>query len=202
MRSAGRITEWNDDKGFGFVVPHGGGDRAFVHVRAFQRGSRRPVEGDLVSYTVAKDPRGRRQARDVRHAGQKIAAPRAPSRIPRMAIGVVALLVVALLALAGVMPLLVAGTYLGLSAVAYLMYYVDKEAAGRRAQRTPEKVLHLLGLLGGWPGALAAQQRFRHKTAKASFQAVFWATVVANVAGAAWLLATGDAGGLLQALRG
>ena len=165
MRSAGRITEWNDDKGFGFVVPHGGGERAFVHVRAFQRGSRRPVEGDLVSYAVAKDPRGRRQARDVRHAGQKIAVPRAPSRIPRMAIGIVALLVVALLALAGVVPLLVAVTYLGLSAVAYLMYYADKAAAGRGAQRTPEKVLHLLALLGGWPGALAAQQRFRHKTA-------------------------------------
>lgn len=188
MRNAGRITDWNDDKGFGFVVPQGGGERAFVHVRAFQRGSRRPVEGDLVSYTVAKGPRGRWQARDVRHAGQKIAAPRAPSRIPRTALGIGALVVVALLALAGVMPLLMAVLYFGLSAAAYLMYYVDKEAAGRRAQRTPENVLHLVALLGGWPGALAAQQRFRHKTAKASFQAMFWVTVVVNVVGAAWWL--------------
>lgn len=189
MRSAGRITDWNDDKRFGFVVPQGGGDRAFVHVRAFQRGSRRPAEGDLVSYTVAKDPQGRRQARDVRHAGQKIAAPRAPSRVPRTAIGIGALVVLALLAIAGIVPVAMAGTYFVLSAVSYLMYYADKSAAGRRAQRTPENVLHLVDLLGGWPGALAAQQRFRHKTAKASFQAVFWVTVVLNVAGAAWLLA-------------
>ena len=59
MRFAGRITDWNDDKGFGFVVPSGGGDRAFVHVNAFQRGSRRPVQGDLISYRPSRDAQGR-----------------------------------------------------------------------------------------------------------------------------------------------
>jgi len=33
-------------------------------------------------------------------------------------------------------------------------------------------------LLGGWPGALLAQQRFRHKTRKLSYQAVFWLIVL------------------------
>ena len=46
----------------------------------------------------------------------------------------------------------------------------------------PESTLHLFDLLGGWPGALIAQQQFRHKTVKASFQAGFWMTVVLNVA--------------------
>ena len=46
VRFAGRITDWNDDKGYGFVMPSGGGDRAFVHINDFQRGSRRPVDGD------------------------------------------------------------------------------------------------------------------------------------------------------------
>ena len=37
MRYLGRVTDWNDTKGFGFVMPNGGGDRAFVHVKAFER---------------------------------------------------------------------------------------------------------------------------------------------------------------------
>lgn len=62
MRLAGRISDWNDEKGYGFVVPNGGGDRAFVHVSAFQRGSRRPENGDPVSYLPVRDARGRLQA--------------------------------------------------------------------------------------------------------------------------------------------
>ena len=47
MRFQGRITNWNDDKGFGFAIPNGGGDKAFVHVKALMS-KRRPVEGDLI----------------------------------------------------------------------------------------------------------------------------------------------------------
>src|SRR3546814_10167329 len=86
MRLAGRISDWNDDKGYGFVTPNGGGDRAFVHIKAFQSGSRRPVDGDLISYAVTRDGRGRSNAAEVRFAGQRIAQrkpTRAPTRIPR-----------------------------------------------------------------------------------------------------------------------
>jgi len=48
----------------------------------------------------------------------------------------------------------------GLSLLSYLMYWLDKEAAQSGAQRTPESTLHLVDLLGGWPGALVAQQQF------------------------------------------
>ena len=54
----------------------------------------------------------------------------------------------------------------------------------------PEARLHLLELLGGWPGALAAQGVFRHKRRKARFMAVFWFIVRLHVlawgAFAAW----------------
>src|SRR3546814_19155049 len=33
MRLAGRISDWNDEKRYGFVTPNGGGDRAFVHIK-------------------------------------------------------------------------------------------------------------------------------------------------------------------------
>lgn len=202
MRLAGRITEWNDDKGFGFVVPNGGGDRAFVHVNSFQRGSRRPVVGDLISYLPGKDERGRLQAREVRHAGQKIAEKRQRSRVPRSAMGLVALAAIVGLWALGRLPWLVPAAYVGMSGLAWLMYYFDKVAAGRGDQRIPEKALHMAGLFCGWPGALVAQQQFRHKTIKASFQATFWVTVVINVAGVIWLVSTGAAEMIAQSLAG
>lgn len=39
-----------------------------------------------------------------------------------------------------------------------------------------------MALLGGWPGALLAQQVLRHKSAKAEFRQVFWVTVLLNAA--------------------
>jgi uncharacterized membrane protein YsdA (DUF1294 family) len=62
--------------------------------------------------------------------------------------------------------------------------------------------LHFVGLIGGWPGALLAQGMFRHKSKKMEFQSVFWVTVVFNCAGLAWLLATGKAAVLNQAILG
>ncbi|TVP51811.1 MAG: DUF1294 domain-containing protein, partial [Halomonas sp.] len=62
--------------------------------------------------------------------------------------------------------ILIAVFYAVFSVIAYTTYAVDKKAAINRRQRVSEKTLHLLGLLGGWPGALLAQQRLRHKTQK------------------------------------
>lgn len=200
MRMAGRISDWNDEKGFGFVEPNGGGERAFVHINEFQRGSRRPVTGDLISYRPGKDSRGRLQAREVRHAGQRIEVPRKPSRMPRAVLGVAALIGVLGSGIAGWLPLILTSIYLGMSVTSYLMYFADKSAAGRDVQRTPEKSLHLVDFLGGWPGALIAQQQFRHKTVKSSFQKVFWLTVFCNVFGAWWFVWSGLAEALTESL--
>ena len=81
--------------------------------------------------------------------------------------------------------------YAVLSVASIIAYGVDKRAAVRHRWRIPESTLHLLALLGGWPGALAGQLAFRHKTRKRSFRAVFWLTVVANCAATAWLLSRG-----------
>lgn len=200
MRLAGRLSDWNDEKGFGFVEPNGGGDRAFVHIKAFQRGSRRPLAGDLISYTVARDERGRLNALEVRHAGEKVEAPRTPPRVPRAVLGSASLALAAALGALRVLPAIVVLALFGLSLVAYAMYWLDKSAAQRGGQRTPENTLHLVGLAGGWPGALIAQQHFRHKTVKQPFQVVFWVTVGVNVAALAWLVRSGLAAELAQSL--
>jgi len=68
--------------------------------------------------------------------------------------------------------------YGAVSVVAFLLYWSDKRKAQSDAWRTPENVLHAVELAGGWPGALLAQQVFRHKTRKVSFQVVFWFVVL------------------------
>jgi uncharacterized membrane protein YsdA (DUF1294 family) len=71
--------------------------------------------------------------------------------------------------------------YLLLSVICFFAYAADKSAARRGQRRTPESRLLLLGLLGGWPGALLAQQFLRHKTRKQPFRTLFWCTVAVNL---------------------
>lgn len=208
MRRAGRISGWNDDKGYGFVVPHDGGERAFVHIRALQPGARRPVDGDLMSYAPTRDARGRVNATEVRFAGQRIErrrpamAPAPSARLPRMGLGITALAAISLATPVFGLPMLLPVSYWLLGALSYLLYSFDKSAARRGGQRIAENTLHLFDLLGGWPGALVAQQRFRHKTVKASFQFLFWCSVVGNLGLAIWLLRSGTARWLTDALLG
>lgn len=82
----------------------------------------------------------------------------------------------------------IAVLYLFFSVVAFFNYARDKSAARKGQRRTSEQRLLLLGLVGGWPGALLAQQTLRHKTAKRSFQLQFWVTVVINLLALGWLI--------------
>lgn len=77
--------------------------------------------------------------------------------------------------------------YAVVSMLAYITYAIDKKAAINNRRRVSEKTLHLLGVVGGWPGAFLAQQRLRHKTQKTAFQVTFWLTVVVNLVCAGWL---------------
>jgi uncharacterized membrane protein YsdA (DUF1294 family) len=85
------------------------------------------------------------------------------------------------------LPPAVGGVYLALSAVCFCSYALDKSAARRGERRTPESTLLALGLFGGWPGAVLAQQWLRHKTVKQPFRRMFWLTVAANIACFLWL---------------
>lgn len=62
----------------------------------------------------------------------------------------------------------------------FCAYSFDKGLAVTSATRLSEYSLHLLDLLGGWPGGLLAQYLVRHKNAKPSFQLVYWLTVFAH----------------------
>ena len=79
------------------------------------------------------------------------------------------------------LPTWVFACYALMSAVSLGLYAKDKSAARNRRWRVRESTLHLTAVLGGWPGALIAQEVLRHKTSKASFRAVFWATALVNI---------------------
>ncbi len=86
------------------------------------------------------------------------------------------------------LPPMVAGIYVVVSIICFVMYAVDKAAAKAGRWRTSENTLLMLGLACGWPGAMVAQTMLRHKANKASFKSRFWSTVVLNIAVFAYLV--------------
>jgi len=139
----------------------------------------------------------------IRRKPKPVAAPqprKAPSNAPRTSAGntepsgpirnfggkILLLIALCLLPLLGAQKLLVAGVvwvlplYMFASVASFLQYWLDKRSAQDGSRRISENTLHLVELAGGWPGALIAQQTFRHKTRKASYQALFWLIVAAH----------------------
>ena len=88
----------------------------------------------------------------------------------------------------------------GVNLAAFLLFGWDKRCAMAGARRIPEKTLLGLAAIGGGLGGVLAQQAFRHKSSKASFQAVVWITVLLNCAALAWLARAGTLETLQRAL--
>lgn len=181
MRFQGRVTRWKDEQGFGFIVPERGGDDVFLHISDMENRQKRPTVGDIVTFELSYDERRRKRARKVSYAGEE-SAPILPS-IPAFArtapLGF--FLFLGTMVLLGKLPPIVAVVYLVVSGITFAVYAGDKAAARDGAWRIPENTLLLLGLLGGWPGALVAQWVYRHKTRKTAFLVPFWGTVGANL---------------------
>lgn len=58
---------------------------------------------------------------------------------------------------------------------------LDKMAARKAWRRVPESTLLMFGVIGGWPGAIAGQQLFRHKTQKQPFKTYFIISVLLSI---------------------
>lgn len=190
LRYQGKITEWRDEQGFGFITQNGDGQRLFLHIKSFSTRRRRPVLNDSVTYVHAVDRKGRVQAAHVEFSGQggQRASVRRETSLPLYFALAFVVLIVALSVL-GFLHWKVPVFYAMLNVITWFLYLFDKEAARKAAQRRPERTLHLLSLLGGWPGALLAQRMFRHKSSKRSFQEVYWATVFLHCGFVIWLFA-------------
>ena len=119
-------------------------------------------------------------------------SPKAKHKSPFRLYGIIA----ALLSIGGSIALYIGPSWsplvswlVSVNVVTFLFYGFDKMRAQGGGLRVPENVLHGLVLLGGCVGGLSGMFLFHHKTRKGSFQRVFWAIVVLEIAGVlAWLV--------------
>lgn len=195
MSTIGKITSWNYKKGFGFITPLGGGERVFAHITAFDNRTHRHMINQMVTYTLSTDKQGRPCVSQAVLAEdqlrQKIKMKRG---LPSLLTAAFFLGIVGASVLTAKLPLLIFVFYVAASFLTFIVYAIDKSAARKGAWRTQESTLHVLSLTGGWPGALVAQQKLRHKSQKQPFRSVFWLTVLLNCCGFIWLFtATGSA---------
>ena len=202
MVCLGTLVEWNDQRGFGFIQPDGTGEKVFVHISAFQpRPSMqsRPKVGQRLKFAVSID-NGRKRAQQVlwrngaRQSVHKQADSSTPKHLPARAGGghiylLILAFVLLFIAVAWVwgVPRWVFSLYVVMSLITFFAYWKDKVAAKAGRWRTPESTLHVLALIGGWPGALLAQQWMRHKSSKRAFRNIFVATALVNVLLFVWL---------------
>ncbi len=187
MRLAGTLVTWNDDRGFGFIALDRDQSQIFVHISAFPACSGRPKVQQWLTFEIEQTAEGKQRAKNIelyRPEAQKQAT-REPSSAPASSkawyvLGAF-LLLWCVMALSrtvwpGFFP-----PYVLMSVLCFAAYAFDKRAAETGAWRTSENSLILLGLACGWPGAICAQQVFRHKTSKQVFQQRFWVSVVLNI---------------------
>lgn len=65
----GTVKFFNDQKGYGFIAPEGGGNDAFVHISAVERAGMRTLQKDQrVSYELEQDNRGKTSAVNLQSA--------------------------------------------------------------------------------------------------------------------------------------
>ena len=185
----GTIKHWNDDKGYGFITPDNGGNDVFLHIKAFKKWSHRPEIGQVVSYNTTSGDKGRLRALNVRFMENESYSPHRLTIFSFLAF--VYVVGISMGVLLGKLPKVSIPWYLGASIITFLAYGIDKSKAKNGRWRTQESTLHLFSVVGGWPGAILAQQKFNHKTTKGSFRSEFWFTVVLNCVAFFWFASPG-----------
>ncbi len=201
MRDQGRLVEWHDEKGYGFIQPNDTNKaRVFLHIKEFSRPGPRPIVGCALDYQVALDGQGRYRATQVVYLKASQTQKNVVNNVkvfktkdiqvksPMVIVIVIYIVVLGVLAAIGRLPALLPIFLILMNVVCYWFYSQDKEAAQLGNRRVPEQTLHVLSFLGGWPAAWLAQQRLRHKTQKASFLRIYRLTIIFHVLLLLWLI--------------
>lgn len=200
MRDQGRLVEWFDDKGYGFIQPNDESKgRVFLHIKDFAQKGPRPILGCALEYIVQVDADGRYKAIQVSYLKasqtQKNSrqTPRLPSNAtqkiqPMQIVCIAYILILAGLSIFGLLNGMVILFISIINVMSYWFYAQDKEAAQLGKSRVPENTLHILAFLGGWPAAWLAQQRLRHKTQKQPFRKIYFCTICLNILLILWLI--------------
>ena len=197
----GRLTKWNDERGFGFIQPVDRSQTVYLHISKLKDSTRRPQLDDTIYYHVITEEDGKLRANNafILEARRKPTSPsrsltdspldrlrqRATSPFPLQEV-----VLLSILPLVGSihffattrnpLPLIL---YPVMSVLTYALYADDKFRAKRENWRIPEQSLHLCEFAGGWLGGFVAQRRLHHKSKKKSYQLKFWMIVIIHQIG-------------------
>ncbi|WP_089605259.1 DUF1294 domain-containing protein [Acinetobacter piscicola] len=200
MRDQGRLVEWFDDKGYGFIQPNDEAkDRVFLHIKDFAQKGPRPLVGCALEYVVQLDGQGcfkakqvtylkANQAKKLSKVSNSLDTQSSSKLQPMQILCVIYIIALVILTATGLLDSLALLFISIINVMTYWFYSQDKEAAQLDQRRVPENTLHILAFLGGWPAAWLAQQRLRHKTQKQPFRKVYFCTIFFNILLILWLI--------------
>jgi uncharacterized membrane protein YsdA (DUF1294 family)/cold shock CspA family protein len=181
----GVLTTWNEDKGYGFIVPENGNEEIFLHIKSLHDDATYPIEGETFCYQIGKDKQGRIQAINAYQTNcnkkRKLSLFHRLIKLLSNAWPLVIIIYLLLGYLRSKSNQIIFLVFVVNSLLTILFYYEDKYRARFKYWRIKESVLHIWELLGGWPGALYAQYAFHHKKSKLSYMIVFALCVAINV---------------------
>ena len=193
----GKLTKWNDKRGFGFIQPEDRSQEIFLHICELKNLTRRPQVGDTIYYHAEKKDGKLRAynafilgARDKPSSLSESKSKRISSKaVNKYSFPILEVLLLSILPLIGSLhfawitvnpiPLIL---YPVMSLLTFMIYAEDKSRAKRGKWRISEQMLHICEFAGGWLGGFIAQRKRRHKSSKSSYQIVFWAIVTLHIA--------------------
>lgn len=185
----GTVHSWNIEKAFGFIKLEKQGKDLFFHINDYNRKFKDPEIGLKVIYIVSQDDKGRNCAINVSpKAGHKKNTKATKQLKFALILSFIFISMLGILISLQRLPIQILYVYLAMSLFTFLLYFKDKRAAQKGNWRTPESSLHVCSLLCGWPGALIAQAKLRHKSSKTYFKVFLWFTILLNCFALAWLL--------------
>lgn len=183
--SHGILTEWNDERGYGFITVDNTGKKVFLHIKNLASQARRPQVGEIFFYQIGTDNKGRPQAENAFQTifDEKRQPPffYAFSRMLSYCWIFGAALPAFIVYIGGTKFAGICVAFVVNSLLSILLYATDKHLAQYKYWRIPEKNLQIWSFLYGWPGALYAQQVFKHKRKKISFMVQFVFLTIINI---------------------
>lgn len=99
----GRIINWKDDRGFGFIKPDDNGKEVFLHISALKKTVRLPKVGDKVLYEKVTEPDGKIRAVQASIPGlapQFLSAKQKPRK--RGLLGIVGMIIMGVISLSAI----------------------------------------------------------------------------------------------------
>jgi len=193
MQLKGKLSTWNDDKGYGFITPIGSQKKTFVHISSFINRQKRPIPGDILYYNIVRDKKGKLCATNVTPNIATANKDEGKLNIISLIFVIIFIVVVGWLLITRKITSSFILLYLATSLATFVLYAIDKYQSTTNGQRIPENILNLIALLGGWPGGIVAQEFLRHKSKKKSFRTTFFIMVSLNIIGLLFLIIFGKA---------